>query len=56
VGFYNGDIVTIDEKNVSETVMKSHDDGEVWGLTIDVKKGYVLTTGDDNKIMVFDPK
>ncbi len=35
--------------------MQSHDDGEVWGLAIDKKSGYVLTTGDDNKIMVFSP-
>ena len=56
VGLYNGDIVTVSNEDESKIIMRSHHDGEVWGLAVDEKTGYVLTTGDDNKIMVYDPK
>lgn len=29
--------------------------GETWGLDIDESTGKIVTTGDDNKIIVFDP-
>lgn len=29
--------------------------GETWGLDIDEATGKIVTTGDDNKIVVFDP-
>ena len=32
--------------------MQSHFEGEIWGL--DVAQGKVITSGDDNKIMMFD--
>jgi len=36
-------------------IMKSHCDGEVWGLAL-MENGNVITTGDDNKVMCWDPK
>lgn len=36
--------------------MNGHMTGETWGLAICPKTGLVITTGDDNKILVFDPK
>ena len=36
--------------------MWSHCDGEVWGLAVDINNtGYVVTSGDDNQIIVYDP-
>jgi len=35
--------------------MKKHRDGEVWGLDICPKTGYIYTTADDNKILGYDP-
>merc|ERR1712060_1008856 len=35
-------------------VMKSHSDGEVWGLDQQAD-GTVVTSGDDNKVMFWDP-
>jgi len=35
--------------------MNGHGTGETWGLAYDKGTGYVLTTGDDNKILYFDP-
>lgn len=32
--------------------MESHFEGEVWGL--EVLPGKVITSGDDNKVMMFD--
>lgn len=43
-----------DEK--STIIMDGHGYGEVWGLEICPKTGLVVTTGDDNKIICFDPK
>jgi len=34
--------------------MHSHFDGEVWGLCVVSEKGYFLTAGDDNKILLYD--
>lgn len=35
--------------------MHSHHDGEIWGLTlIDSKQEVFMTSGDDNKILMFD--
>lgn len=36
--------------------MNGHGTGETWGLDIDKKTGLVVTVGDDNKILTFDPK
>lgn len=35
--------------------MESHNDGEVWGLAED-PNGNILSSGDDNKLMCWDPK
>jgi len=35
--------------------MNSHATGETWGLEVDETTGNVITSGDDNKIIVFDP-
>lgn len=35
--------------------MNGHSTGETWGLDI-TKEGIILTSGDDNKIISFDPK
>lgn len=34
--------------------MHSHHDGEVWGLTAVDGQGLFFTSGDDNKIFLFD--
>lgn len=36
--------------------MNGHATGETWGLAVDETTGLVITTGDDNKIITFDPK
>lgn len=35
--------------------MNGHGTGETWGLAIHHQTGYIVTTGDDNKILTFDP-
>jgi len=55
VGLKNGNIVEVDGTDV-KTLMKSHCDGELWGLDICPQTGLVITTADDNKILVTDPK
>jgi len=35
------------------TLMESHNDGEVWGLDID--NANVFTSGDDNQVKKWDP-
>jgi len=68
VGTRNGCIVEID-KGKSNIVMNGHSDGEVWGLAICpntgnvhfsslkyfIKINKIVTTCDDNKIVLFDP-
>ena len=34
--------------------MKSHSEGEVWGLA-DCGNGQIVTSGDDNKVMFWEP-
>ena len=34
--------------------MHSHHDGEVWGLCTIEGQGKFITSGDDNKIMMYD--
>jgi len=36
--------------------MNSHSTGETWGLDVCPNTGLIVTTGDDNKILVFDGK
>lgn len=35
--------------------MNGHGTGETWGLAICPNTGMIVTTGDDNKIIAFDP-
>ena len=57
VGLRNGSILEFNEALTAESpeervIMQSHFEGEIWGL--DVAQGKVITSGDDNKIMMFD--
>jgi len=56
VGLRNGSIclVSQSQKQITDYFMKSHHDGEVWGLEV-TEDGDVITTGDDNKVMVWKP-
>lgn len=53
VGTRDGSIWSGDKGVKGEKRMSSHSDGEVWGL--DVTDGKVFTSGDDNKVMCWDP-
>ncbi|TNV83122.1 hypothetical protein FGO68_gene10203 [Halteria grandinella] len=54
VGMRNGSIVECDIlKEVKETIMYSHHDGEVWGLC-QVDENVFVTSCDDNKVLMFD--
>eukprot|EP01022_Parablepharisma_sp_SALTPOND_P026492 TRINITY_DN641_c0_g1_i1.p1 TRINITY_DN641_c0_g1~~TRINITY_DN641_c0_g1_i1.p1 ORF type:complete len:759 (-),score=97.78 TRINITY_DN641_c0_g1_i1:138-2414(-) len=57
VGLRDGSICIVSEsqKKVVETLIKSHHDGEVWGLEV-LDSGDVLTTCDDNKLMLWNAK
>lgn len=54
VGTRDGQILTIDNGN-SQVIINGHGTGETWGLDISAD-GLIVTTGDDNKIITFDPK
>jgi len=56
VGLRDGSIVEFVNGTEPKLLMSSHSDGELWGLDICPVTGYVLTTADDNKIMVWDPQ
>jgi len=51
----NGDIVEIDSNNSVRVLMRSHSEGELWGLDICPLTGYIVTTCDDNRVLVWDP-
>jgi hypothetical protein len=34
--------------------MASHHEGESWGLDVIPEDNMILTSGDDNKVMIFD--
>ena len=53
VGQRDGTITLVDGGNRTN-IMYSHSDGEVWGLH-QKSDGSVVTSGDDNKVMVWDP-
>lgn len=53
-GLRDGSIVEVDGSGQVNTLMYSHSDGEAWGLEID-KSGLIVSTGDDNKIVAWDP-
>ena len=55
VGLRDGNIYEIDlGSQAKKVIMEGHSDGEVWGLT--VTGDQVITTGDDNKIKVWNTK
>lgn len=55
VGLRNGSILEFDiTNNAKESVMGSHHDGEAWGLCILEGTGKFVTSGDDNKILMYD--
>ena len=59
IGLRNGSIMEfkniLDDKaeDNGKTLMQSHFEGEVWGLTL-VGNNKVLTCGDDNRVMLFN--
>ena len=54
VGTRDGTITLCDGDN-KKAIMSSHSDGEVWGLDKNAE-GYIVTSGDDNKVMKWNPK
>ena len=59
VGLRNGSIVEFknalsDETPTEKVLMQSHFEGEVWGLSVVADQNKVVTSGDDNSILVFD--
>ena len=46
--------ITISEGGNNRDIMKSHHEGEVWGLD-QTADGTVITSADDNKVMMWDP-
>lgn len=54
VGLRDGTILHVDVKSGDKKeVMKSHSEGEVWGLQVDGDS--VWTSGDDNKVLKWSP-
>ena len=54
-GLRNGDIwLRPLDGGEGKVIMSSHNDGEVWGLAM--KDGKLLTSGDDNQVIVWDPE
>lgn len=54
VGQRDGTITHVSATGSKDDVMKSHSDGEVWGLVVG-PSGKLGTSGDDNKVMFWDP-
>lgn len=52
VGDKDGNITEIDEGDGLRSLMKSHSEGEAWGLDL-LGDGRIITSGDDNKVMVW---
>lgn len=48
-GLRNGTILEIDGSDNKKEIMKSHSDGEAWGLGI-ADDGHFVTSGDDNQL------
>ncbi len=56
VGLRDGSIFkALADGQFTQRIHESHSDGEVWGLAV-IPDGYVLTTGDDNKIKLWNTK
>jgi len=54
VGTRDGTI-TLCNGDDKKAIMSSHSDGEVWGLDKNAD-GHIVTSGDDNKVMKWNPK
>jgi len=55
IGLRNGSVLECDvKKEIKETIAHSHHDGEVWGLCVIPSQNKYVTSGDDNKILMFD--
>ena len=58
VGLRNGSIAefkdVLGSDAVENTLMRSHFEGEIWGLEVLTEQNKVLTSGDDNMVMQFD--
>ena len=59
VGLRNGSILEFkdvmnQDNPVEECLIQSHFEGEVWGLEVVAGQNKVLTSGDDNKVMMYD--
>lgn len=55
VGLRNGSIFEYDiNNNAKECIMHSHSDGEAWGLTVIEGESKYITSGDDNKLLMYD--
>jgi WD40 repeat protein len=55
VGLRNGSIFEYDiTNNAKECIMQSHHDGESWGLVVIEGENKYITSGDDNKILMYD--
>ena len=59
VGLRNGSILEFKDAMTSDsptenTLMQSHFEGEVWGLEVIQGQNKVITSGDDNKFMMYD--
>jgi WD40 repeat protein len=54
VGQRDGTISLVSASGEKSDVMKSHSDGEVWGLVVG-PSGKLGTSADDNKVMFWDP-
>jgi hypothetical protein len=53
LGLRNGTIIEAKDNQEPRIVVESHFEGETWGLHI-FDEQHVLTSGDDNRIMLFD--
>ena len=55
VGLRNGQILEFDiTNNAKECIMHSHHDGESWGLVVIEGDNKYITSGDDNKLLMYD--
>lgn len=55
VGLRNGTIAIVKAGKITGDLMKSHHDGEIWGLEV-LENGDIITSCDDNKVMMWDTK
>ena len=53
IGMQNGCIMEIKQNGQKQIFMQCHSAGELWGLDVNAA-GQIVTSGDDNKIMVWD--